>query len=73
MTPVSRPDPRSPLSVGMMWASRVTTISIGFVVPALLGYYLDQWLGSRPIGILAGMVVGFVAGMLQLMRIAKGD
>lgn len=73
MTPVSRPDPRNPLSAGMMWASRVMTIALGFVVPALLGFSLDQWLGSRPIGILVGMVLGFAAGMLQLLRIAKGD
>jgi F0F1-type ATP synthase assembly protein I len=67
-----RPEPRDPLSVGMSWASRITSVSIGFVVPAIAGYYLDQWLHSSPIGVLVGMTLGFTAGMLQLLRIARG-
>lgn len=74
MTPEPRrPEPRDPLSLGIMWASRVTTIAVGFVVPTILGYYVDRWLGSRPAGILVGTVVGFAAGMLQLVRIARGE
>lgn len=68
---MSRPEPRSPLSTGMMWASRVTNVAIGFVLPALLGYYLDRWLKSSPVGVLLGMALGFAAGMMQIMRIAK--
>jgi F0F1-type ATP synthase assembly protein I len=55
----------------MSWASRVTSVSLGFVVPTLLGYYLDVWLHSSPWGVLIGMALGFAAGMLQLLRIAR--
>jgi F0F1-type ATP synthase assembly protein I len=55
----------------MMWASRVTNVAIGFALPALLGYYLDRWLNSSPLGVLLGMALGFAAGMMQIMRIAK--
>lgn len=57
----------------MAWASRITTIAIGFVVPAMLGHALDQWLGSRPLGILVGAGLGFALGMVQLLRIARGE
>ena len=30
--------------VGFEWASRVTTIALGFSVPALIGFGLDRWL-----------------------------
>jgi F0F1-type ATP synthase assembly protein I len=55
----------------MTWASRVTSVSLGFVVPTILGYYLDAWLRSSPWGVLIGMALGFAAGMLQLLRIAR--
>ena len=46
-------------------------MAIGFALPALLGYYLDRWLNSSPLGVLLGMALGFAAGMMQIMRIAK--
>jgi len=69
---LSPPDPIDPLSAGLQWASRITTLSLSFALPAVLGYYIDRWLGSSPIGVLLGVVLGFAAGMIQLLQIARG-
>jgi F0F1-type ATP synthase assembly protein I len=66
------PDRRSPLSVGLDWATRVMSVALGFVLPALLGAWIDGRLGSSPWGVLIGAALGFTAGMLQLVRIAQG-
>jgi F0F1-type ATP synthase assembly protein I len=55
----------------MDWASRITTLGFVFALPPLLGHYLDRRLGSNPVGLLVGMVLGFSAGMLHLLRIAR--
>ena len=68
---MAAPDSRSPLSIGMEWASRITTLGFEFALPVLLGHYADRRLGSNPVGALVGMVVGFSVGMLHLLRIAR--
>jgi hypothetical protein len=68
---MAAPVPRSPLSVGIDWASRITTLGFEFALPALLGHYIDRKAGSNPVGLLVGMVFGFVAGMVHLLRIAR--
>lgn len=57
----------------MAWASRVTTLALEFVLPTLAGRWLDGRLGSRPVGMIVGAILGFVVGMLHLLQIAKGD
>ena len=64
-------EPRSNLSVGMGWASRVTTVGLMFVVPTLLGLALDRWWGTSPAALLVATFLGFVVGMLSILRIAK--
>lgn len=68
---MAAPEPRSPLSVGIEWASRITTLGFEFSLPAFLGHYVDLRLGSNPVGLLIGMVLGFTVGMLHLLRIAR--
>ncbi len=70
---MSAPEPRSPLSVGIDWASRITTLGFEFALPAFLGHFIDRRMGSAPVGLLAGMVLGFVVGMLHILKIAKGS
>ena len=62
---------RSPLAVGIMWASRATTIGLEFALPAVLGIFIDRWWGTRPAATLVGAVLGFAVGMVHLMRIAR--
>ena len=64
-------EPRSALSVGMGWASRVSSVGMAFVLPALFGALLDHWWGTSPWALLAGAVLGFAVGMLEILRIAR--
>jgi ATP synthase protein I len=64
-------DPRSPLAIGIGWASRITALGFEFSIPPIGGYFLDRWLGSNPVGTLVGMIVGFLIGMMHLLRIAR--
>ncbi len=68
---LSGPEPRSPLALGIEWASRIMALGFEFALPALAGNYLDKRLGSGPVGLLAGMVLGFAGGMIHLLRIAR--
>lgn len=69
MTPSG--EPRSNLSVGIDWASRITTVGLSFVLPALLGHGLDRWWGTSPAALLVGAVLGFAVGMMSILRIAR--
>jgi ATP synthase protein I len=64
-------EPRSALSVGIGWASRVTTLGLEFVIPPLLGVLADRWWGTSPLALLVGAVLGFALGMLSILRLAR--
>jgi ATP synthase protein I len=42
----------------------------GVLVGGVIGYMLDRWLGISPWGFIVFVLLGFVAGMLNLMRSA---
>lgn len=42
----------------------------GVVVGAVIGWLLDRWLGSSPWGFIVFVLLGFVAGIFNLMRSA---
>jgi ATP synthase protein I len=42
----------------------------GVVVGAIIGWLLDRWLGISPWGFIVFVLLGFVAGILNLMRVA---
>jgi ATP synthase protein I len=42
----------------------------GVVVGGLIGWFLDRWLGISPLGFIVFVLLGFAAGMLNLMRAA---
>ena len=64
-------EPRSPLSVGLGLASKLSTLGFEFGLPPLLGHYLDRRLGSAPAGLLVGMVLGFTIGIMHILRFAR--
>ena len=68
---MSEPERRSNLSVGMGWASRVSTIGLEFALPALLGNGLDRWWRTTPLVTVLGAFLGFAVGMMHLLRIAR--
>jgi ATP synthase protein I len=42
----------------------------GVVVGGAIGYALDYWLGTRPWGLMVFVLLGFAAGVLNLVRAA---
>jgi F0F1-type ATP synthase assembly protein I len=65
-------DDRSPYAKAMGWTSRITSISMEMVVPALIGYWLDQRWETHHLLLILGMVLGFATAMSSLMQIARG-
>lgn len=61
---------RSALSVGVGWAYRVMSVGLEFVVPALVGHWVDGRLRTGPWGVLIGATLGFIVGMTHLLQIA---
>lgn len=67
----SPPEDRSSLATALAWASRIITISLGMVVPGLIGYLVDRQLNTKALFTLAGFVVGVALGMWQLIRATR--
>jgi ATP synthase protein I len=47
-----------------------TELVAGVVVGGVIGWLLDHWLGISPIGFIVFLLLGFVAGIVNLMRSA---
>jgi len=68
---VEQPESRSPLSVGLEWVTMVTTIGLEFALPPVIGYFIDARVGTAPVGTIVGAVVGFLVGMLHIVRMSR--
>ncbi len=67
-TPASRPNTNaSALAQGLRLS---TELVAGVVVGGLIGWFLDRTLGISPWGFIVFVLLGFVAGLLNLMRSA---
>lgn len=62
-------DSRSPISIGIDWGARVTSIGLEFALPAVLGHFLDKWLDSAPWLTLVGAILGMAIGMSHILRL----
>jgi ATP synthase protein I len=47
-----------------------TELVAGVLVGAMLGWLLDRWLGISPWGLIVFLLLGFAAGVLNVMRAA---
>jgi len=45
-----------------------TELVAGVIVGAAIGWVLDRWLGISPWGFIVFLLLGFVAGILNVMR-----
>lgn len=66
-------DDRSPSAKAMSSVTQISTISMMTVVPALLGYFLDTWLGTKILFMFLGTVFGLVGGVWQLLKLVQGQ
>jgi ATP synthase protein I len=66
-TVAAAPPDRSGLARGLRLS---TELVAGVIVGAGLGWLLDRWLGSSPWGFIVFLLLGFAAGLLNLMRAA---
>jgi ATP synthase protein I len=71
-TPPDTPTPRPTSDAsGLAQGLRLSTeLVAGVVVGGLIGWFLDRWLGISPWGFIVFVLLGFVAGMLNLLRSA---
>ena len=67
-TPV---DDRSPMAKSLSKVSEITAICLLMIVPALVGYLIDQKIGTGFILTLIGLLIGMVGSVLQLMQLVK--
>ncbi len=47
-----------------------TELVAGVIVGAIIGWLLDRFLGISPWGLIVFLLLGFVAGVLNVMRVA---
>jgi hypothetical protein len=59
-----------PLALAMEWVSKITTVALEMVLPAIGGGYLDRRWGTK-YWALVGLVVGFSVGMWHLLQMTK--
>lgn len=64
-------DDRSPTAKAMSIVSQITTIGLLAIVPIVIGNWVDNWLVTKPIFILVGLVFGFIAAGFQLMQLVQ--
>jgi hypothetical protein len=57
--------------VAYLWASRVFTVTLMMVVPALLGGWADISWGTAPGFTLLGAAVGLVGGISHLLSVTS--
>ena len=61
-------DKRSPMAVGMELYSQIFSVAVMMALPAGVGYWVDQKLGTSPWVLVAGAAFGLGGGMVQLLR-----
>ena len=66
--PQNSPPPQSPASLALRFGGE---FGAAIIVGALLGYGADNLLHTTPWGLVIGMGLGFVAGVVNVVRVAR--
>lgn len=62
-------DTRSSHARAMDRVTQITSISLSFAIPVLLGYYIDQWLGTGYLFLFLGLFFGMAAAAVQFRKL----
>ena len=60
----------NPVGIALSWAARIMAMGLAMFLPAVTGGWLDARLGTNFLG-LAGLGIGFVAGVGWLVHIGR--
>jgi F0F1-type ATP synthase assembly protein I len=52
-------------------ASRVISLALGCIVPAIIGHFLDRWFTTAPVGVVIGSLIGMASVVPQLRRLIR--
>ena len=63
--------PRPPLAVAFEWVSKITTVALEMIVPAILGHWLDSKLGTGWVLLVLGSILGMAVAMMHLLRLVR--
>lgn len=59
------------MSVGLQWATTITTIGFEMALPTLAGWWLDQKFETKPVWTIVLAVLGIIVAMRHLWEISK--
>ncbi len=68
---VDKIDDRSQTAKALDIVSKITAICLMMALPAIGGYYVDQWLGTKIVFILLGTAFGMFASGWQLFKLTQ--
>lgn len=70
--------PPEPTNAARPNESRISSLAVGMALGAdflgsiagglILGWLADRWLGSQPVGVLVGLVIGMSLAMIRIVR-----
>jgi F0F1-type ATP synthase assembly protein I len=55
----------------MEWVSRVTSVALEMVAPVLIGYWVDNRVGTKVVFTALGGALGLTIGIWSLVRMSK--
>lgn len=70
--PLTAPnDGRSPMAKATAAASRAMTVAVEMVLPGMLGFWIDERLGTRILFTILGFAFGLTLAIWHLMKMTK--
>jgi len=70
--PSDERDDRAAWAKGWALGAEIVGLSLQFVLPALVGFLVDQWLQSLPVGTVVGALLGLATAALGFIRLIRG-
>jgi hypothetical protein len=62
--------PSNPMAEALVWVSRITTVGLEMVLPAVAGAALDRYFQTSYLAVI-GLVFGVVAGFWHLIMMTR--